>query len=189
MEGESCIRVKKLIILFIPLVLLFTSCSIGEQVEVQPFRMQIMCGGGLTPCSFDVSGDGTLTAISGIFTTDEFVEDMYDKENYSRVFSKSKKLSKKERGEINNLVSAIKENGLNYDEYNPQVDGGISVYAKIDGVGYSCVYEEGESYYLDKNSELRALAHKLVEISPIKKIVFGPPQYLERQAFWTNLWK
>ena len=139
-------------------------CYGQKQENIKSARVYITGGPGNEPYFLEVSTDGTLEAATGDSLPGEKDGSLeYEKYLAEGFKKKSKKLSAKEMQRINQLIIDVINSGdKSYTDFG---DDAVCVYAVIDDKHYNCTYHD---YEMSIGEELRALAHELVKISPIK---------------------
>ena len=177
MEGGFLIRLHTYFKIAIISVFCFllVACSYQKPVNVQPIRI-FLTGSGLNPlakCVFEITDDAKLKITRGEGLIYDFYENKLTEEEYikdSSVKQKTKRLSSKDIGEINNLISKVEKNGIFInDEYTNTY---ISDIAKIHMTVGDTEYKYNSYYYspgfhYDEMNDLQKLACKLVELSPL----------------------
>lgn len=169
MEGESSIKMKKVIILASVLVVSVITAfvlSLSLQTEnIQIARILITGGHGgylNLPCILEVTSDGELKATTGIVSIEK-EDGALNSEKYFSGDRKTEsiKLTKKTMREIESLIDEINFSCDSENHYALYAADALIVYALIEGTEYITLYENAWA-----NEEVAILAHKLVELSP-----------------------
>lgn len=131
-------------------ILILSGCTAPNNVEVYPISIFLEGFGEFEDCSFDVTQNGTFRVVEGYETTAR---------------EKSKKLSDKQRTEINQLVIEIIENGEIINNSYPVNTEDLMIHAIIEGKDY---YSPLSIFDENGANALQNLTHMFIKCSPIK---------------------
>ncbi len=156
-------KIREITSLILLSCLLFCTGCGKESVSVQPMKLMITYGGGgNVPCIMEIKADGNFEVKSGegIY----YYEGKWE-EGEEKLRQKSKKLSKKERELLSNMIATVEENREKINNDYKMACDSIDIIAEIGGYTYQSSYDPLPH---EKMNELQALTYKLVEISPLK---------------------
>lgn len=147
-------------------------CGCGStEIEGTPIAKLLLCGLGIPEDAYmEVYENGNMLTMVGpavaYYDEEESLITMLSNNDLKK---KTKKLSESEIEEIDNLINNIKNDTEIYSLSHID-DDGVRIYAEIDGESYESFYSGSNKSYLSMpcNENLQELAHKLVEISPLK---------------------
>ncbi len=158
-------RVRNIITVMLALFML---CGCGStEIEGTPIAKLLLCGLGIPEDAYmEVYENGDMLTMVGpaVAYYDEkgsLIKLLSDND----LKKKTKKLSESEIEEIENSMNNIKNDPKTYSISHIN-DGGVRIYAEIDGKSYESFYKGSD--YKTCNENLQELAHKLREISPVK---------------------
>lgn len=148
------------------MLLCLCGCANQPKEDVQIVKLMIRGPGEGNDFVFNLHSDGTLEAASLYYVTVEGSESL-DIEDFSdcAIEVKSKKLTSKERKNLTQLITDVK----NYSDskYQPNVEDAVIIIAKIDEETYLTTYYDE---WPDGNVDVRNLTHRLVELSPVNML-------------------